>query len=205
MNIEIRDILQGALLLGTMTTIALGIVQYRTAQHWKKKELAATEARAFLDDPMVLAAQQMLNWSAIYIHVPPSEPGSSYRRVFVTPDFLTAALSYGGGGRYASNEINVKMMGEVEGRFNADELYIRVVFDRLLDVIDRFEKHVASGLLSVGDVKPYLDYNFEIISGKRANQMDSGARKALIRYMNTYGYENVLELMRQCGHPAKVG
>ena len=56
-----------------LATLLFGVVQYRNAQRWKKKELIAKEAKEFFADPAVKTALRLMDWHRCKIVVPSFE------------------------------------------------------------------------------------------------------------------------------------
>lgn len=214
--------------VAALATLVFGVVQYRNAQLWRKKELIASEMKAFFADPLVATATKVMDWHALRIELPGASGSEDERRPPVTARVLAGALrvqGQGGERSGASSPLSsvspagapptaaaesVKAMPADESaaerpasdRFEPVEEHLRGAFDRFCDGLERFEHFVESGLVDVSDVRPYLDYWFQVISGQRA-QMDPVARQALVTYMDTYGYRGSLRLIESAGYPVK--
>lgn len=81
--------------------------------------------------------------------------------------------------------------------------HVRSCVDAFLGRIANFQTMIDNGLAKPANVKGYVDYWMEVISGERYP-----ARKdvfiALRWHMETYGYDDVKRLARLCGHELVV-
>ena len=191
---QVRTALQLGGTLATLATLAFGILQYRTAQLWRKKELIAEETKEFFADPMVKTAMRLMDWRAFKIDLPRPDLPEEERRVAVTSKVLADALRIYGSSGPQQGEAAIG-----EDRFRPVEVHIRDVFDRFLDGLERFDHFVESGLVSASDIEPYLRYWFQVISGQR-HQMEPQARAAVVKFIKQYGYDGTERLMRRCGY-----
>ena len=203
MLLELKDVLQIGAMLGGLATLGVGLAQYRTAQHWRKKELVAGEAKAFFADPTVRLALRLIEWRQFEIEVPYADAPADQRQITVKPEILASALRSGPGGTPANEASHQKWIMERMEYFKPSEMYLREVFDHFLDGLDRFENFVASGLVEAGDVKPYLDYWFRMMTGENT-RMGPQVQIALASYMKDNGYESVISLMRRCGYQPRT-
>ena len=58
------DLLKALALFGATLAFAIGLMQYRRAQHWKRAEWVAQEMKSFLGDPIVQAVFLMIDWGS---------------------------------------------------------------------------------------------------------------------------------------------
>src|SRR5689334_5323393 len=59
---DIQNTLTAIGLAGAALTFAAGLMQYQKAQRWKRAEWVAQEMKSLLQDPMVVAALQMIDY-----------------------------------------------------------------------------------------------------------------------------------------------
>lgn len=203
---QIRQLLQIGGTLATLATLAFGILQYRTAQLWRKKELIAKETKEFFADPLVKTAMRLMDWRAFKIELPRPDLPESERRVAVTGRVLADALRIHGFPKVGCDDDKTVMEREailLDDRFQPVAVHIRDAFDRFLDGLERFDHFVESGLVSAADVEPYLRYWFQVISGQR-HQMEDRTQAALVQFIESYGYDGTVRLMERCGFPLKA-
>lgn len=118
---------------------------------------------------------RMLDWDLRKIDLFPEASDPTVRWVNVSDEMVAEAL------RPHMDNPN----------FNDDETAIRDLFDHFLDQLERIHSIVASRLVRLKDVHPYLSY-----WARRITQEGDAARhKALKEYMMHYGYDGARELL----------
>jgi len=170
-------------LLGALVAFLVGLRQYRRAQAWKRAEWVAAEVASFLSTPDVVNALAMIDWWGRYILLFPLHPDPEQRQVKVDDPLVTAALVH-----------HSKSAG-----FNRAQARIRDCFDCLLDGLERFENFIEVGLIDVEDVRPYLSYWIERISGRHPDSRDQARLQQLWCYVDAYEFKGVQRLVARFG------
>jgi len=162
-------------LLGAAVAFGVGFHRYNMAQRWKSVEWLAAEMEKVFSDHGTRQVLRMLDWDLRKIDLFPESPDPNVRWVNVSDKIVADALRL-----------------QLENpKFNDTETAIRDLFDRFLDHLERIHSAVASRLVRLEDVHPYLSY-----WARRIIQESGTARyKALREYMKSYGYEGALELL----------
>jgi hypothetical protein len=175
-------ILTAITLVGATLAFAVGLVQYRRAQHWKRAEWVAQEMKGLFGDPVVQAAFLMMDWGSRRIPLYPDRREETDRYVRLTNEVVADAL----------------MLHDhrPEG-FSDLEADIRAAFDRALDGLERFHSYVDTGLVELSDLRPYLKYWAVSLCRPRAPRPDRHRLVRLVAYMKRYGYEGALELLER--------
>lgn len=172
------DLAKALGLLGALYAFRVGLIQYRTAQQWKRAEWVAQEMKALFAEPLVQAALLMIDWQNRKVPLHPDEGEASKRDVYVTDDSVAAALA----------------PHSRQRPFSALECEIRGAFDRLLDGLERLNSYVTTGLVTDGDLTPYLAYWASRVCGASEGE----TRLAALRvYMTTYGFAGALDLLER--------
>ncbi len=178
-----EDLLKATALVGAAIAFAIGLVQYRRAQQWKRAEWVAQEMKQLFSDPIVQAALLMIDWGSRQILLYPDREKLEERYVQLT------------------NEIVARALMPHEQRQNSDkfttlEADIREAFDRILDGIERFHSYVATGLVKISDLQPYLKYWAVNLTRDRAAASGEDRIVNLQAYMDKYGFDGAHKLLK---------
>jgi hypothetical protein len=176
------DFLKALVVLGATVAFVVGLIQYRRAQHWKRVEWVAQEMKGLFADPVVQAALQMFEWGSRRIPLYPNRKEDSDRYVLLKNEIVAAAL--------------LPHEDRPDG-FSDQEAEIRAAFDRLLDGFERFHSYVATGLVELNDLRPYLKYWAVTLCRPRAPRPPEHRLARLTVYMKRYGYDGALALLEQ--------
>jgi hypothetical protein len=79
-----EDLLKAIALVGAAIAFAIGLVQYRRAQQWKRAEWVAQEMKQLFSDPIVQAALMMIDWGSRQILLYPDRENIEERFVPLT-------------------------------------------------------------------------------------------------------------------------
>jgi hypothetical protein len=172
----------GAALIGASIAFFFGLLQYRKSQHWKRAEWVAQEMQLFFGDPAVNSALRMIDWSARRIELFPDHHDKAQRLVVVRDDDLAEALA---------------MHPDRPEGFSEIEAAIRDLFDHLLDRLERINSFVEARLVSVQDVRPYLDYWAKHVVCAVEGDPKVDRLVQLRRYIRYYDYSGVEKLFTQ--------
>jgi hypothetical protein len=176
-----EDLLKAIALVGAAIAFAIGLVQYRRAQHWKRTEWVAQEMKKLFSDPIVQAAFMMIDWGSAEILLYPHRKNIEERSVPLTDEAVARALM-----PHEQRQGNDK--------FTPVEADIRAAFDRALDGLERFHSYVATGLVKIGDLQPYLKYwavNLTRDRGAGEERIEN-----LLAYMDKYGFDGAHKLLK---------
>jgi hypothetical protein len=176
------DVLNVLVLLGAAVAFAVGLMQYRRAQHWKRVEWVAQEMKSLFGDPVVQAALLMFDWGSRRIPLYPDRQAESERYVRLTNEAVADALLL--------NEDRPNGFSDLE----AD---IRAAFDRALDGFERFNSYVETGLVKLDDLRPYLKYWAVNLCRPRTPRPKEHRLVRLKAYVQRYGYEGALALLER--------
>ena len=179
------EILKAVALAGAVVAFVVGLLQYRRGQQWKRAEWVAQEMKQLFGDPVVQATLLMIDWGSRRVPLFPDRAKPEERIVFLTNHDVARALM--------PHEAR-----QGDNGFSDIEVEIRAAFDRTLDGIERFHSYVATGLVETNDLQSYLRYWARMITGpSRPPDGDDEDRLERLRaYMQKYGFEGGLELLR---------
>jgi hypothetical protein len=183
-------LLQALILLGAALAFIIGLVQYRRAQHWKRVEWVAQEMKGLFSDPIVQAALRMFEWGSRRIPLYPDRKEESDRYVLLKNEIVADAL--------------LLHDDRPEG-FSDQEADIRAAFDRFLDGLERFHSYVATGLVELSDLRPYLKYWAVTLCRPRSPRPKEHRLVRLTVYMKRYGYDGALELLERIAAAEPTG
>jgi hypothetical protein len=176
------DQLKAVALVGVSIAFVVGLFQYRKSQRWKRAEWVAQEMQAFFSDPAVNSALRLLDWSTRRVDLFPDRQDPAQRFVVVRDDDLAKALA-----RHSDRP---------EG-FTDVEAALRDLFDHFLDRLERINSFVEARLVSLRDVRPYLDYWAEHVVCAGVGRPKVARLVQLQRYIRYYGYSGVEALFTQ--------
>jgi hypothetical protein len=176
------QVLKGAALVGAAIAFVVGLWQYRRAQKWKRAEWVAQEMKALFSEPLVQAALMMVDWGARTVQLFPTRDKVEDRSVFITDDDVAGALM---------------PHDERPDGFSPLEAEIRAAFDIWLDGLERFNAYVATGLVTLADLRPYLKYWAAHICRDHSTDGTEDRLRGLCTYMQRYGYSGAYDLMER--------
>lgn len=157
---------------GGLYLFLIGIKRYYKDQNWKRNEFVAKEIKEFTSDIIVRNMMYMLDWGSRYIELFPNAPNYDDRFVKVDRNILKSALQ------------NHKFKIDNLERFTKIEVAIRDSFDHFLSYFERFEHFIEADLITVKELKPYMKYWVNTISG----DMEEDVRNFIFHYINEYGF-----------------
>jgi hypothetical protein len=108
----------------------------------------------------------------------------SKKSIKLTNDFLIGALS-----TFDQKEIN-----------DEREIVVRNIFGNFFDDLSTFQNHIDAKLIKVKDIKPYLEYWFQELTGKGRVHDDARFGVQVGKYLGYFGYSKVLVLAKDMGH-----
>jgi hypothetical protein len=112
-------------------------------------------------------------------------PDKFKRPIKLTNDFLIGALS-----TFDQKQIN-----------DEKEIVARVILGDFFDDLSTFQNHVDAGLIKHKDIKPYLEYWFQELTGKGRVHDDPRFGVQVAKHLRYFGYKVVLVLANAMGYP----
>lgn len=176
------DLVKLLVLLGAALAFVVGLAQYRRAQQWKRVEWVAQEMKGLFGDPIVQAAMRMFEWGSRRIPLYPDRKEESERYVLLKNEIVADALL---------------LHDDRPDGFSDQETDIRAAFDRFLDGLERFHSYVATGLVQLSDLRPYLKYWAVLLCRPRGPRPKDHRLARLAAYMKHYGFEGALALLER--------
>jgi hypothetical protein len=212
--------------LGGLAAFAIGLLQYRRADYWKRSEFLAKEMKEYFADPQVTIALTMIDWGIRRVRLfEPSKDSqrldSGERRVdralqcsalrphtmlrageSVDPEGPVIAPSSDGVEEASAEHPGThKDSDTLAGvRFSREEAAIRDCYDRLLDGLDRFGNYVSGSLLTRADLEPYLSYWIKDIASVNCDDDDALWTLYLLAYIEFYSFMGAQSLFRSFGY-----
>jgi len=107
------------------------------------------------------------------------------RELIVTNHFLIGALS-----TFDQKEENTE-----------NEMVVRMILDRFFEDLNTFQSHIDARLIKTTDIKPYLEYWLAELTGKGRVHDDIRFGIQVRKYLEYFGYNRVLRLAKNTGHP----
>ena len=161
---------------GGIIAFITGFIQYIKAQRWKRAEFVAKEIKEFESKQAIKVAFQMLDWNVREYELYTKEKKSTEQKILIDDDKLISALV---------------LHIDKKSYFTDEEIFIRDIFDQLLDAFERFEHFIQSGLVSQEDFRPYLIYWIEIMGDMDCRRKPKQFYESLWSYIDFYGYYGV--------------
>ena len=184
--------------LGALIAFAIGLLQYRKAQLWKRKEFLGTEIKAFLTDPIVRNALLLIDWGSR--RIPFDLKLSRNRWPRVTRDMQVHALR-----PHTMNASKNEIAAGKIQKYSYIEAQIRDTYDEFLNGLERLNAFVESGLFNAQELEPYMRYWFRDMTSSNEPIEDIKWRLALLAYIQFYDFVGVQHLFKNFAHDISVG
>lgn len=196
--------------LGAAIVFVVGLVQYHTAQQWKRTEFVVNEFKGILEQPKVVTALQMVDWAARSLKLGATEdPGDEHRTVVTLRMQCRALMPHTFTG-WANSAIVDAEIGaqsqEIDGtsgsmsRFSRDEALIRDCYDALFDCFSYIGHYLAIGLIGTLELRPYLRYWIDSIAEPTVDPEYALWNVCLFTYIHVYQYDGVTTLFEKYGY-----
>ncbi len=166
---------------GGLIAFGAGLWQYRRAQQWKRAEFVAEQMKSFESNLKIRLALQMLDWNSRTYELATGEAGATTDTI-IDDELLASAL--------------VHHTTRPDG-FRPPETQIRDCFDALFAHLERFEHYIQTGLVTPGDIRPYLEYWLDILGNRESGRKPEAFYDSLRSYLCGYGYDGVQQLLDQ--------
>jgi hypothetical protein len=165
-------------------TFIFGIFQYWRAQRWKTAEFVASKMDAFMNNPDNALVMLMLDWNSrqIAFHLQHSAHETT---LFIIDDSLLQSA--------------LRTHITPSDAFPRPQSYIRDVFDHFFDDLSRLYIFVQADLVTIEQLRPYLIYWLDILTGKRPAKPRELVEQ-LWCYIDFYDFGNVRELCQAFGY-----
>ncbi|HEX3128138.1 MAG TPA: hypothetical protein VH394_12480 [Thermoanaerobaculia bacterium] len=202
--------LTGIGLIGAIIAFILGLLQYRRAQLWKRKEFVAEEMKYFFADLRVRNALLLIDWGVRRLDLSLRSELPPEQWPVVTRSEQISALrphTLLGDDDEAASDVEATSEVAASGilKFSPLEVYIRDTFDVLLDYFERFAGFADARLVGVEDLRPYLSYWIHDIASVKGPPEDIRWTLALFTYINVYGFSGTVALFKLFGYDIRVG
>jgi hypothetical protein len=112
-------------------------------------------------------------------------PDKSKKPIKLTNDFLIGALS-----TFDQKEIN-----------DEREIIVRAILDDFFEDLSIFQNHIDADLIKTKDIKPYLEYWIQELTGRGRVHDDTRFGVQVGKYLGYFGYATVLVLAKDMGYP----
>lgn len=169
---------QIALTTIAVPTLVIGLLQYRSAQRWKRVEFLASEAKEFFSGPTNKKAMRMLDWDKRPIEF--EQPDGSKRVEMITWDYLAKALRPETG-------------DDSKDEFDELQVELRDIFSDFFDAFSDFEIYIKTGVVRAKELKPYVIYWTNHIN----EDLDDKLKAALFGFLERYDYKEFLALLKR--------
>ena len=174
------ELIEAVKVVAALTAFAVGLVQYRRSQSWKRMEFVAQEMNKLRSDPMVKDVFLLLDWELRSMDFGLKNDDGKPRIIRVTYDLTKRALAP----HYAA---------PAHFEFDVVEVAIRDRFDIFLDYLVHFENFVQAGLVRPQDIEPYLEYWANALAG--SGDIAKPLLQAFWNFVDTYGYLKARKLL----------
>jgi hypothetical protein len=169
MNDALRSIASHSELLALIIATAGGafaLWRWVVDQKWRRVLHAQALVDKFLEKKSTIKAFEILDVVDEAIEF--EFPDRSHRPIELTNEFLIGALS-----TFDQKEIN-----------DEKEIVVRDILDDLFEDLNNFQGHIEAGLVKVQDIKPYLEYWIQELTGKGRVHDDPKFGAQVARYLN---------------------
>lgn len=176
---DTKDIIASAGVIVGVIGFALALRQYHIGQKWKKAEFAAKQLEQLHNDPDIAFCCQVLDYSVRRMITP-----EKYK-VFTNEAFFTH-----------STEILVAGLQPETGRdaFEWPLIIYRDSFDRFFGYLELINHYISIELFRAEDVSSLKYWVDQIVHPRFIEKKD---QHVFINFVNAYGYQGVLELMKK--------
>ncbi len=158
-------------------TLIAAVLQYHSAEQWKRAEFASQQLERLAHDPELYIASKALDWE---------------RRRFALPQRYQEA--YGGKVLEHSPEAlaHALLPEEEQGAPTKEDVVYGDAFDAYFDFLERIDHYIDIGLFGIHEISA-LCYWVELVDRPKyitAERMHG--------YLERYGFDGVFSLIRRC-------
>lgn len=186
LSISLYEIL---FLSGAIIGFCVALWQYKNVQKWKKTEFVRAYYKECLENFNFKRAMRMLDWNIIDI---PLQKGEIEHKgiIWFNDDMLKRALK-------DHSEFSYE-----EG-FSDEESVIRFIFDEYFEHLGDFYFFIKSKLITKQNIPSNVKYYIDIIGDQNNISKDNETRYQIWKYIERYGYEDVINLCQLYGYDIK--
>lgn len=177
---------------------------------------AAEEIEKFQRDEHVVMAQKLIDWDGLKIRYPGRDGEPQLLEVSEQNFLLALRHNYAPRGSVPGYVLADDPLYEqtcnceiaMEIGFTDGEQYVRDVFDRYLERLERIETLISNQVISDENFRDLYSYWINIIGTTNNNSevrhLSAAKRDAIIRYVNDYRFNGVIRLFRRFGKDLEV-
>jgi hypothetical protein len=173
-----------------LLTLALATVggvfalwRWTVDQKWRRVLHAQSLIEKFLQKENTADALEILD--VVDEEIEFEFPDKSKKKIKLTNDFLIGALS-----TFDQKEINEE-----------PEIVVRIILDEFFEDLSIFQNHIDAGLIKLKDIKPYLEYWIQELTGRGRVHDDIRFGVQVGKHLKYFGYTRVLVLAKDMGCP----
>ena len=159
----------------TLTALLAGfkwIWEYSKKRKFEKNRYLVEQIETFQSKDYVKNVEKILDWNKFKLTV-------GQETMLIDDSIVIEAL----------------ITHDKKSTYTEQEFYIREIFDKYFDEINKFIILAECGLIDKSNLKKLLGYWFDIISGKQTSKSEEFTQ-SLIGYLNFYGYKEVLKFLK---------
>jgi hypothetical protein len=196
-SVEIAKLIVSTLALaGTFLAAGIALRSFLRGEHWKRAEFLAREMKEFFDGSRVQNALLLIDWGTRRIQLL-DDNADDHGRVKVTRQLQVRALLPH---TLLSGAVSdPEQVGDADSsmrRYTPAEAAIRDCYDAFLDGLERFSSYTQTGLISVKQLRPYLQYWIDDVHTQATDEEDAAWSAALLTYIAFYRFHGVQWLFR---------
>jgi hypothetical protein len=156
-------------------------------QKWRRVQHAQSLVKNFLEKKNTIKAFEILDTTG-KVECTSNYDSKMEDTIDVTDEFLIGALS-----TFDQKDEN-----------DDKEVIIRDIFDSYFDELSTFQSHIETGLITLQDIQPYLEYWMLQLTGRGRIRSPAFGQQAG-KYLSYFEYKRVLTLARNMGCPFDLG
>ncbi|MEA5463816.1 lipase family protein [Leptothoe sp. PORK10 BA2] len=186
--------------------LAYGVRSYRKYHQWQRIDFLRRATQEFENDPGVAQALSILDFEE-YRDYTINTPGTTEKTAVtfqVTNDLLSRALSSSKARKNRRQTLEWPSDGQShtsDMQTYYAETSVRDWFNQMLTGLEHFGHMVDSGVFTVKEVKPWLNYWVRLIADETYRRnCDSRVYDQLYNYIHDHGFDGVKQLFDQFGY-----
>jgi hypothetical protein len=153
-------------------------------QKWRRVQYAQSLIREFLQKESTISALEILDVLDENVELKSHD----------IPKGITIEIT---------DELLVRALSTSYTQKTGDEqtLFVRTVLDEFFGDLSIFQSHIEAGLIKLQDIKPYLEYWLNELSGPGRMGHTSPFTSQVYSYLLKFGYTEVVTLAKNMDHP----
>jgi hypothetical protein len=157
--------------------------RWTVEQKWRRVLYAQSLMEKFFQKENTVKALEILD--VVDEEVEFDFPDKSKKPIKLTNDFLIGALS-----TFDQKEIN-----------EVPEIVVRTILGEFFEDLSNFQNHIDAGLIKIKDIKPYLEYWIQELTGRGRVHDDARFGVQVGKFLGYFGYARALVLAKDMGYP----